>query len=345
MGAVTAPGARILGIATCVPSRRFDNVEDTTEFPKEDVRKVVGMAGVSARRTADESTCSSDLCTAAARVLFDELGTDPATIDAAILVTQTPDYPMPSTACLVQERLGLPEDCAAFDVGLGCSGYPYALWIASALLSSGGARRVLILHGETPTRYANPEDRATALLFGDAGSATLLERGEPTDRPWAFVLRSDGSGSRDLIIEGGGFRVRRPDDPGQCFVSMNGANVFNFTIRVLPPLVRDTLEVARRPAEEVDYWVFHQSNLFILKHLMKKIGLDAGRVPLILKEFGNAGGPSVPLTITQGGLERPADRPLSLMLLGYGVGLSWASALVDLPPDAVLCHTEWSSES
>jgi 3-oxoacyl-[acyl-carrier-protein] synthase-3 len=329
-------------VSTCVPTRRFDNLTDTTEFAPDEVRKVVGMAGVTARRVADDSICSSDLCFGAADQLLRELDCDRGTIDVLIMATQTQDYLMPSTSCLLQQRLGLPMTCAAFDLNLGCSAYVYGLWLASSLLASSGARRILLLNGETPTRYADRGDRSVALLFGDAGSATLLEARDAGDAAdWSFVLHTDGSGYEDLIIRAGGFRDRFNPDPRQHSVAMNGSNVFNFTIRTIPPLIRDTLQIAGLETDAVDYYVFHQSNRFIMNHLIKKLGLPAERAPIILDQFGNTGGPSVPLTITQGALERPADRALRLMLLGYGVGLSWGSALVDLDPSARLTHCEW----
>jgi 3-oxoacyl-[acyl-carrier-protein] synthase-3 len=278
--------------------------------------------------------------------LLRELDYDRQSIDTLIMVTQTQDYIMPSSSCLLQERLGLPQTCAAFDLNLGCSGYVYGLWLASSLLATGSATRVLLLNGETPTRYANKADRSVALLFGDAGSATVLEKGPDAEsEDWAFVLHSDGSGADDLIVRGGGFRQRFPDDPKENFVAMNGSAVFNFTIRAVPALVRDTLELSGLPVQDVDYLVFHQSNRFIINHLVKKIGVEPEKVPIILGEFGNTGGPSVPLTVTQGGLVRPDDRSLRLMLLGYGVGLSWGSALVHLVPEAPLLHTEWGDAS
>jgi len=343
MARARLPGARIAGIATCVPSHRFDNLVDTTEFAPDEVRKVVGMAGVASRRTAEAGTCSSDLCFAAAERLLTELDCDRSTIDVLIMATQTPDYVMPSTSCLLQQRLGLPTSCAAFDLNLGCSAYPYALWLATTLLSSSGYRRILVLNGETPTLYTDRADRSVALLFGDAGSATLLEAPVNGDATvdWSFVLHTDGSGYEDLIIRAGGFRDRFNADARQHCVAMNGSNVFNFTIRVIAPLIRDTLDLAGRAKEDIDYFVLHQSNRFIMNHLVKKVGLAPERVPIILENYGNTGGPSVPLAITQGGLERPADRALHLMLMGYGVGLSWASALITLEPRARLLHTEW----
>jgi 3-oxoacyl-[acyl-carrier-protein] synthase-3 len=340
--AVTSTRPAVLrAVTSCVPARVFDNLAETTAFPAEDVEKVVKMAGVNTRRLAAETECSSDLCVAAAQDVLQGLGWDPASVDALIMVTQTPDYLLPSTACLVQHRLGLSDACAAFDVGLGCSGYPYGLWLAAMMLQCPGFRRVLVLHGETPTRFSDAGDRAVALLFGDAGSATALEaapEGVPDGERWWFALHTDGSGARDLILEGGGFRERFPAEPRKSCVFMNGANVFNFTIKRVPSLIDETLAAAGLTREQVDYFVFHQSNRFIIRHLLKKANVPEARVPMTIGEFGSTGGPSVPLTLARGGLVRPADRPLKLLLLGYGVGLSWGAALLDLPPGARLNH-------
>jgi 3-oxoacyl-[acyl-carrier-protein] synthase-3 len=180
-----------------------------------------------------------------------------------------------------------------------------------------------------------------ALLFGDAGSATALEAAEgPGANEWYFSLHTDGSGFEDLIIEGGGFRERFPEDPRKLYVRMNGGNIFNFTIKRVPPLIQDTLAAAGETMDAVDYFIFHQSNRFIMQHLAKKAAIPKQKIPLTIEEFGSAGGPSVPLTITRGLLERPSDRALRLLLISYGVGLSWASALIDLAPAAVLDHIQ-----
>ena len=331
--------ARIRAICSSVPERLFDNLKETTAFDPKDVEKVVKLAGVRTRHMASDQLCSSDLCAAAAKRVLERLDWDPHTVDALIFVTQSQDYLLPSTACLVQHWLGLSDACAAFDVGLGCSGYPYGLWLASMMLAGGGPKRVLLLHGETPTRFSDRSDRSVALLFGDAGSATALEPGGEGDN-WCFSLHTDGSGWRDLIIEGGGFRDRFPVDAKKHFVSMNGAGIFNFAIRRIPPTIQETLTAAGVTRESIDYFILHQSNLFIMRHLAQKMGIPEDKMPLSIEKFGSAGGPSVPLTLTQGGIARPADRSLRLLLVGYGVGLSWGSALISLPPDAVLDHVE-----
>jgi 3-oxoacyl-[acyl-carrier-protein] synthase III len=344
MATTSTRAATIKGITSCVPARSFDNLNDTSAFPREEVEKVVKMAGVKTRRTADDSICSSDLCVAASKNLLEAVGWAPETIDGLIMVTQSPDYLLPSTACVVHRRLGVPERCAAFDVGLGCSGYSYGLSLAAMMLQTPGFGRVLLLHGETPSRFAGGSDRSVALLFGDAGSATALEAGSADPgRQWWFSLCTDGAGAEDLIIEGGGFRERFPQDPRKYNVRMNGAGIFNFTIKRVPPMIEETLAAAGKQKSDIDYFVLHQSNMFIMKHLASKCSLPADKVPFTIGEFGSTGGPSVPLTITNGHLNRPAGRPLELLLLTYGVGLSWGSALVDLPPEAPLNHVELAS--
>lgn len=337
MAIVTTSGVRLAGICTCVPTFRFNNFTDTAEFTEEELRKVVGMAGVTFRRLAGESVCSSDLCVAAGQRLLERLGWAQDSVDGLIMVTQTPDYFLPSTACVVHQRLTLGSHCAAFDVGLGCSGYPYGIWLAAMMLQGGGMRRVLVLHGETPSRFTDSKDRSVSLLFGDAGSATALEMADPSSAAkWHYALHSDGSAYNSMIIEAGGFRDRVNADSSKHCVHMNGALIFNFTIKRVPPLIEETLAAAGVSAQDVDYFIFHQSNRYIITHLCSKLSLPLERVPIVLENYGNTGGPSVPLTITEGNLVRPEDRSLRLLLLGYGVGLSWSSALLDLDPKAVL---------
>jgi 3-oxoacyl-[acyl-carrier-protein] synthase-3 len=333
-------GFRIAGVSTCVPPTRVDNLDLGERYGAEDVRKVVSMAGVRHRHVVGDELTAVDLCTEAARRLLDRLGWAPESITGLIMVTQSPDHFLPSSACVVHAKLGLPVECAAFDMGLGCSGYPYGLYIAATMLKAGGQQRILMLHGETPSRFVHPDDHATTLLFGDAGSATALEAvpASPDGEPASFGLFTDGSGADGLIIRGGAFRDRNPADPRDLCVRMDGAGIFNFTIKRVPPLVNDTLAFAGLTVPDVDAYLFHQSNRFIMKHLMKKCGLPEDRVPFTIEDTGNCGGPSVAVTLTRCLAERGRDHPLRLMLLGYGVGLSWSSAVVTLPPDAVLLH-------
>lgn len=339
-------GVALKGIATCVPARSFDNLTDASGFEPGEVRKVVAMAGVNRRRIADRDTCSTDLCHAAAERLLSELKWERDSIDGLIMVTQTPDYIMPSSSCVLHKRLGLSTRCAAFDLGLGCSGYVYGLWLAAMMLKTGGLRRVLLLHGETPTQYADQGDRAVSLLFGDAGSATALELDDEADgSAWQFVLGTDGAGYDQLIVEAGGFRNRFAEDRRLHNVKMNGAGVFNFTIGVVPALIEETLHAATLTSADVDFYVFHQSNRFIINHLASKCDLPPAKVPLTLEAFGNTGGPSVPLTMTMGIPASARSRTLQVMLLGYGVGLSWGAALLPMAPGVPLCHIEFGTDA
>lgn len=328
---------RIAGISSCVPADIYNNVEDTSQFPKEDVKKVVSLAGIIERHICDDSTCSSDLCYQSAEDIIEKLGWDKDTIDGLIFITQTPDYFLPSTSCVLHERLGLSDNCAAFDIGLGCSGYPYGIWMAAMMLNS-NHKRILVLHGETPSRFTSPDDRVTSLLFGDAGSATALEYDENSSLPWYFTFGTDGKGYEDLIIYSGGFRKRFDDDQRQHCLYMKGTNLFNFTIKKIPPLIKDTLEISNKKTEDIDYFIFHQSNKYMMQHLVKKCGIKAEQAPIILGQFGNTGGPSVPLTITQTLNNKKINGSVSMMLIGYGVGLSWSAALLELDNHTVISN-------
>ncbi|WP_127996412.1 3-oxoacyl-ACP synthase III family protein [Piscinibacter defluvii] len=332
-------GLRIAGIATCVPARAENNLDPALGFDPDEVRKVVQMAGVRERRVVEAGVTAADLCFEAAEDLLERLGWERDSVSGLIFVTQSPDYFLPSTACMLHQWLGLPDDCAAFDMGLGCSGYPYGLYLAAAMLKGGGHRRILMLHGETPSRFVAPDDQATRLLFSDAGSATALELADAGRAN--FCLHTDGTGHAGLIIRGGAFRDRSPADPRELFLRMDGAGIFNFTIKRVPPLVRDALGLSGLSVEQVDQFVFHQSNRFIMKHLMKKCGLPDAKVPMTIEDNGNCGGPSVAVTLTRS-LPAQRERTQTLMLLGYGVGLSWGAAVVELDPQAALLHRDYA---
>jgi len=342
MSRSTIEGFRIAGVATCLPSRVADNLDPASGFDPDEVRKVVQMAGVRERRVVDAGVTAADLSFEAAERLLDQLGWARDSITGLIFVTQSPDYFLPSTSCMLHQWLGLSDECAAFDMGLGCSGYPYGLYLGAAMLKAGGQQRILMLHGETPSRFVDPGDHATTLLFSDSGSATALEL-DPAGRGH-FCLNTDGSGHAGLIIRGGAFRDRTPADPRDLALRMDGAAIFNFTIKRVPPLVSAALAQSGCQVGDIDSFVFHQSNRFMMKHLMKKCGLPEERVPLTLEDSGNCGGPSVAVAMTRR-LPAQRERSLKLMLLGYGVGLSWGAAVVDLDPQAPLLHGDYSGQT
>ena len=328
------PGVRLRGVVTALPKRRLENAFFEGSIGAEAVADVVKMIGVQSRYWVEEGQTASDLCFAATERLIDALGWARDSIDALIFVSQTFDQRLPATACGLHGRLGLATHCQAFDVGLGCSGYVYGLWLASSLIAA-GCRRVLVLAGDTISRVVDPSDRATALLFGDAGSATAVEH-EAGATPVTFVLGSDGAGASNLIVSGGGFRKpapdpRRPAALGTEHLYMDGGEVFAFTLRAVPRLVQDTLKRAGRSVEDVDSFVLHQANQFMLRHLAKKIGAPE-RTPINIDRYGNTSSASIPLLLVTDLAERLSTTPTRVMLVGFGVGYSWGAALFDAEP-------------
>ena len=343
MTASRLQGLAISGIAAAVPAARGRVADDGAAFGTDATSKIAESTGVVERRVAG-SLCTSDLCEAAARDLLDRMKVDRASIDALIFVSQTPDYMLPATACTLQHRLGLPTACAAFDLNLGCSGYVYGLWVAASLAAANGFRRALLLVGDTITRICSPEDRSVALLFGDAGSATLIEA-RPGAGDMTFVLGTDGAGAEKLIVPAGAFR--NPATPARLArtareggnvrsdadLFMSGADIFAFTLKAVPALTEKLLNEAKAPAESVDAFVFHQANRFMLNHLAKRMKLPAEKALVALENYGNTSSASIPLALVTNLAPRLQNGPMNLVLEGFGVGFSWAG--VHLRTDAM----------
>lgn len=336
MSEASFTGVRICGVAAAVPEPVRTLADDATVFGVEEVQKVSESTGVKQRHVGVTLT-TSDLCQAAAERLLAESGCALEEIDALIFISQTPDYPLPATACSLQHRLGLSQHCAAFDVSLGCSGYVYGLWLASGMIASGAIRRALVLSGDTSYRLCSPEDRSVALLFGDAGTATLIER-DVSASPSCFVLGTDGSGEHHLKVPAGGSRmkwspeslVRHECEGGNkrsdADLYMNGPEIFAFTLRVVPPLIKKLLANAGQTAEGVDHFVFHQANRFMLDHLIKRMKLPKDKCVLGLENYGNTSSASIPLAMVTHLRDRLQREELNLVIAGFGVGFSWAGA-------------------
>jgi 3-oxoacyl-[acyl-carrier-protein] synthase III len=331
--ALGVSGVAIRGLACALPAQVVTNDAFIERFGAEGVKSVVDMIGVETRHVAAPHQTTADLCEAAARVVLERLSWAPETVDALIFVSQTPDYRLPATACALHGKLALPTTCQAFDVNLGCSGYVYGLWLAHALIAA-GVRRVLLLAGDTISKTVDPADRGTALVFGDAGSATALEA-EVSAPAAYFVLGTDGSGAQSLIIPQGGYRPAQDaaadDGPAPDRLHMNGGEVFAFTLKAVPALIRDTLAVAGRGIDDVDAVLLHQANRFMLRHLVKKIGADPDRVPINIDRYGNTSSATIPLLLTTDLATRVTGGPSRMLMAGFGVGLSWAGALIELP--------------
>ncbi len=343
MAICSVSNAKIAGISVAIPEHFRSRVDDETVFGKEIVAKIQQHSGVMRRPVTLGGLCASDLCFAAAERLLENLNWSRESIDALIFVTQTPDYVLPATSCTLQQRLGLTKHCAAFDVNLGCSGYVYGLWLAGQILASASMRRTLLLVGDTISRIVSPMDRGAALLFGDAGSATALERTDD-EAPMLFELGTDGRGRDHLIVPAGSFRrphtdltQLRTEREGGAMRSdedlfMDGAEVFSFAIREVAPLIKNVLSQAGWSKESLDALVLHQANEFILQHVAKRLGLPREKVPSSLENYGNTSSASIPLTMVVSLGERLKASAQRLVLAGFGVGWSWGAVALSCGP-------------
>lgn len=331
----------ITGLAAAVPHTIINNYEYTTYFPADDVKVLVDKIGVKERRFADENTCSSDLCFAAAEKLLSDMNVDRNEIDLLIFVSQTPDYRMPATSIILQHRLGLPHTTVAFDITLGCSGFIYGLSVIYALIQQSSFRKALLLDGETRSKVYSPKDRKTAFLFGDAGVAALIEKNVKFDKSF-FSLNSDGSRESLIKINAGGYRTpssvetikeKVVDEHGNIRSEeqgyMNGGDVFNFVIKEIPRDFRNLLEYSNTDLTSIDYFIFHQANTYINGYLAKKLKLDLEKVPSSIEKFGNTSSVSIPLTIVSE-LKDKLRTSKKLMFSGFGVGMTWATAILNL---------------
>ncbi|CAN5452467.1 ketoacyl-ACP synthase III [soil metagenome] len=339
MAQATVNNVRLRGLVSAVPRNEVSNLDCAPERRPERERLVRNI-GIHTRRVCDAGVVFSDLALVAAEQLIEGLGWRKEEIDALIVVTQSPDYPIPATSIILQDRLGLPQTTLAFDINLGCSGYPYGLFTLGSMLSANGIRKGIVLVGD---KSSNPLslDNGLLSLFGDAATATALEF-DPSAPPMYFQMGSDGGGHRAIIIEAGGQRVpfqashleRLPGADGisrkGSDVILDGPAILNFSIREVPPLVTGLLASSPYAVADVDHFVFHQANRMINETIRKKLGLPVEKVPMSLHDFGNTSSASVPVTMTVRLQESLAEGPKRLFMAGFGVGLSWAAAIVDV---------------
>jgi 3-oxoacyl-[acyl-carrier-protein] synthase III len=326
----------IKGIACAVPDNMKKSEEYNEIFGEGSVEKFVNMTGVKTRYVALDEQCSSDLCFVAAKRLMDKLNWEASSIEALIFITQTPDYAVPATACVLQHRLGLSEDCIAFDVNLGCSAYVYGVWLAGTMISTQNLNRVLLLVGDTSNFGINQNDSATAMIFGDGGSATALERTE--GKSMKYFLKTKGSGFRNIIVPAGHARSRSKINmsSSEYELSMKGSEVFTFTITDVPKAIISFIDKFKIDMNAIDMYVFHQANLFILKHLAKKLKIPMDKVPVSIDRFGNTSGESIPLTLVDALGTEESNETIKLLLCGFGIGLSWGGIYLELDKSVCL---------
>lgn len=335
--------ARIAAIAYHLPTATLDNDALAQIFPEWPAQKITDKTGIVRRHIAAADETAGDLAFHAAISLFTSNDIERHAIDFLILCTQTPDYLLPTTACLLQNRLGLPTSCGALDINLGCSGYIYGLALAKGLIEAGIRKNVLLLTADTYSKLINPHDRSVRTLFGDGASATLIAAKDGPSALGPFVLGTDGAGAANLIVPAGGMRlphspasaVETEDSSGnirsQDELFMDGAEIMQFTLSSVPRVMGELLESAGKTLDDIDHVIFHQANLFMLQALRKKIKIPAEKFIIELDTVGNTVSSTIPIAIARArasGRIQPGDTAL---LLGFGVGYSWAGTLAILP--------------
>ena len=323
--------AAIGPIAIHFPERVETNADLKADNPKWDMDLIASKTGIYERRIAAPNECSSDLGVKAAEKLFKEFDIDPKSIDFLLFCTQTPDYPLPTTACLMQDRLGLPTSCGALDFNLGCSGYVYGLSICDGLIRSGAAKRILFITAETYTKLIDKQDRSLRTIFGDGAAATLIDaHDEPS--MWEFRFGTDGSGADTLLATENGFRCAedaiepRHRKRWKSDLYMDGPGLINFTIGSIPGLIDEILEAAGLSKSDVGYYLFHQATYKMLSQLQQAIEVEEAKVPVLLRDIGNTVSSTIPILISQM-RERDMTPEMKNVMIGFGVGWSWAGCV------------------
>lgn len=341
---------KIAGIACALPNNKLNFCDYYSLFGKENVDKFVKMTGAENTYRALERQTSSDLCYKAAESLLKELDWDKSTVDAIILVTQSPDYRKPATACVLHNRLGLSQDCIAFDINLGCSGYVYGITVIGSLMQSSNINRALLLSGDTSSKSLSEEDKSAYMLFGDAGSATAFEK--CCDRKINYMLKTKGEGFKNIILPAGGYRHMEGNrnryelDDGVSVsdyeLHLNGTEIFNFSIKDVPKTINDFLESFEYNINNFDYFFLHQANAFMLKTIGKKCKIPTNKMPIVLCKYGNTSSSSIPLAIADTIINNDVHAELNILISGFGIGLSWGVASLRLDGDmcCLIEHTD-----
>ena len=327
---------KIAGIATAVPAGK-EKIADKygLVFGDEKVAKFSKTTGVIERHVAKKEQCSSDFAYVAAEKIIFEKGISRSEIGICIFVTQTPDYRMPATVCVLHKRLGLSKDCICFDINLGCSGYVFGLETVSSLMQSTNVKYGLLLVGDTTTKIIAPKDASSVMLFGDSGSATLFEKTENAPEI-KTTYRTDGEGFKAIVVPAGAYRNMDASEERIVWgdgnersdydLYMNGVEVFGFTVTEVPALINEFIEENQINKEEIDCYAFHQANCFILKQLVKKAKLDSDKMHISMDRYGNTSVTSIPLTLCDKYGDCSDGENKKIFSCGFGIGLSWGIA-------------------
>lgn len=334
--------AYIAAVSGYLPKKVLTNEMLAKDFPDWSVDKIYAKTGIYSRHICAENETISDMAVSAAEELISKNKINKAEIDYVLLCTQSPDYFLPTTACLVQTKLGLSTSCGALDFNLGCSGYIYGLSLAKGLIESGQASNILLITSEAYSKYISPADKSVRTLFGDAATATLLKGKESTSELIGpFVFGTDGEGEKNLIVPHGGSKspitdvsyILESDSSGNSRAPkdlyMNGAEILTFTMKSVPKSVDLLLAKANLSKDAIDYVVFHQANKFMLDKLMKKTGFDNERFLRSYEFYGNTVSSTIPLGIKEALNDEKFKAGDRILLVGFGVGYSWAGTIVE----------------
>lgn len=328
--------AYIKAISYYLPERIVSNEEIVADFPEWTVEKIAEKVGVHQRHVASEEESVSDLAVKAAEKLFSENSDiHREDIDFVLLCTQSPDYYLPSSACIIQDRLGIPSSCGAFDFNLGCSGYVYGLAVAKGLIAGGIAKNILLLTAETYNKYLHPRDKGNRTIFGDAATATVIST-EGYAEIGNFALGTNGAGAENLIVRTGGSKYPEKandltfDENGNPHSSdhlyMNGSEIFSFTQKNVPVVVRQTLDKNGLSMDDIAMFIFHQANSYMLKFLRKKIKIAPDKFFINMAEVGNTVSNSIPIALVDA--QNSAKLNGQVLICGFGVGYSWGGCIL-----------------
>jgi 3-oxoacyl-[acyl-carrier-protein] synthase-3 len=328
--------ANIKAISYYLPELVLSNDIIHQEFPEWDIQKISSKTGINTRHVSAEDEFSSDMGVKAAEQLFLEHNIERSDIDFLLFCTQSPDYLLPTTACILQDRLGLNNSIGALDFNLGCSGFVYGLSLAKGLIAGGMAKNILLITSETYTKFIHPRDKSNRTIFGDAAAATLISSEGGFCSVGDFVFGTDGKGAENLIVKQGGVRVPVSNDTidvcdeygnikNDKNLYMDGAAIFNFTIESVPKLTQAILEKSKLNMEKVDLFVFHQANKYMLNHLRKKLGITEEKFFIAMEHCGNTVSSTIPIALYEAQKQGKIDQSKNVILAGFGVGYSWAA--------------------
>ncbi len=335
------PKAIISSVATYLPAKTVDNEELSRRWDTWSAEQIYQKTGIRKRHIAAKNECASDLAAEAAKILFARGQLNPQDVDYLLFCTQSPDYFLPASACLIQERLGLPRTCGALDFNQGCSGYVMGLSLAKGLIESGQARCVLLLTGETYSKYIHPNDRSICTVFGDAGAATAIRSHGGSAGLGDFVFGTDGRGGANLIVPSGAMREPRTLESSQETIDadgnirsrdnlyMNGREIFRFAIQEVPKTIQSLLGKANLSISDLEFLILHQANRFMLDELVRKIRLPMEKCPYEFEDVGNTVSCTIPIVLERLLAGNRISSGNRLLLIGFGVGYSWAGGVVE----------------